>query len=135
MTEAEHEENARAIEQLKTTLPVVVPARSGWAKARKIAQEISLVVGVVALLLGVYVNHEQGQTAQCVNNVLATRGGPADKDTAAHLLFAQALSDLLTAPKAQQLAKYQHFQAVSKQYSDTLIADQNDRAKHPLGKC
>lgn len=74
-------------------------------------------------------------TSNCVNNVLAQRAAPTANDAEAHIRFAVALSNLVTATKPQQPAAFVRFVAAAKSYVHTLQADQAYRDAHPLGRC
>lgn len=108
---------------------------------------------------------EAKSVAVCVNNVLAQRNMPTQKDAQAHIDYANANAAnsaaqaaaanaelaVLIAPSgsAQQASDYQEFLRLqqlandeatayakaSVVYKQTLAADQADRDKHPLGTC
>jgi hypothetical protein len=119
--------------QIKAILtePVVIPTPR-W---EQIALRICAVLTVICLGVAVVGVVKAYSTATCVNSILGERAAPTATDARAHILFAAALDELLSATPGDariEVAKFKHAVDV---YTSTLQADQRIRNAHPLGRC
>lgn len=75
------------------------------------------------------------EIANCVNDILGTRGNLQSDDTAAITDIFNALSSVLTAPTAQKQTEYARFLTVLAHARHVLSHDSAIRTAHPLGRC
>ena len=74
----------------------------------------------------------------CINDNLGKRSAPSSEDAAAHIEFARAVEGLFlpkTATPKQRAAESRLFKAQVRLYVNTLVADQAQRDRSPLGQC
>lgn len=128
------------IEALRTA-PIVVPLtrwerfRVIWARVWRIAQPICAVISVISLGTAAVGIVLVIQLAICTNTNLGQRSAPSALDAKAHVAFAEAVDDLFM---PTTLTPEQQKTRIKKQvqtYVNQLIADQDTRNAHPLGKC
>lgn len=103
---------------------------------------IALMLGVAAgILIGLLANSHASRVANCVNTALGERNRITARDAQAHIDDARAFKRLLhdlaipAETDAQKLRAYEVYVHKQGQYVRALIADQNYRDAHPLGRC
>lgn len=80
-----------------------------------------------------------GGVANCLNNILKTRNGPATADNRSNLRWATEVERLIStpsnAPLPVQKAAVARFRAETRTHARVLAADQKVRDASPLGAC
>ena len=124
-----------------------MPLLRRWKHAPLAAQLLILCAFLVAvigaLIVALYANGRARSAAQqarataiCIDTVLDSRNDVSQADAKAHISFAQALNDVLTAPSTKQQDIYVHeFLPALNNYVHVLVTDQHYRDVHPLGRC
>lgn len=135
MTEAESIANDPAVQELRKPPAHLTGRRHGWAKARKIGEQALLLIGLLALAIGVYSVHRSGDTARCVNSTLAARNAPADAEINAQITKARADLAALQEIRVNPTAGFAQYTAAASDFVAALQAVQDARNANPLGKC
>lgn len=95
-----------------------------------------LIIALVANRHAAAASQQARATAICLDSILGSRSDVTEADAKAHIVFAQALNDVLTAPPARQRDEYVHeFLPALNDYVHVLVTDQHYRDVHPLGRC
>jgi hypothetical protein len=97
-----------------------------------------LLVAIASLSIALSAALSSNKVASCVNHALGQRAATTVSDADAHVLFAQAVLGLFLTPKATQAQRAHEaevFKAQVETYVRTLVANQQFRASHPLGRC
>ncbi|HET6915399.1 MAG TPA: hypothetical protein VFH56_04855 [Acidimicrobiales bacterium] len=129
-------ESERLVEEL-----VHNPPRVELTTAQKVFRALSVLcagVAVVALVLALVAVTRVATVAACTNDNLGLRNITTAEDAQAHIDFAQAVQALFLprdATAADKRRAARTFRRATDQYVRTLVADQQYRAQHPLGRC
>lgn len=135
MTEAEEIAADPTVQELKKPPPSLTAPRTGWAKVRMVTRMVLRLIGIVALAVALYALQQQGQTATCVNDTLATRNAPANAEIDAQIKKAEADLAALKKIRTQPAAGFREYTQAAERFVAQLQAVRDARNANPLGRC